>query len=454
MHNSSIRRTRAGLIFTTDIVVLVALFSTLYQLRLNKLPDYSSIDLWLICGTFLLVLFLAGTYFRERSTTSPRLPIRTFFICISAGLACILWVYLLGPYQFNEYFGRGILPIGTVLFGVIATINRHIVNSIYHWQESNASLLYLGHSKQAEYFLNELANHAEQRSFTFATKQKIIHPLHSEIPTLSPDEHTVFSQSWQGIVIDPLHHSDKKEAKKLIDLRLTGTPVMTLADYYEKNWFMVPVDQIGDDWFLRSQGFSMLAEPISLRVKRLIDIALAILLLSLSSPIILLCAILIKLTSRGPIMFSQMRVGKHGEQFRIYKLRTMRTDAEATGAQWATENDPRITKVGNFLRKSRLDELPQCWNVLKGEMSFVGPRPERPEFTNELENEIPYYNLRHLVQPGISGWAQVIFPYGASKEDALKKLQYELYYIKNQSLVLDLNIMLRTILTVFQRSGR
>lgn len=451
MANSSIRKARASLIFVIDIMALATIFSTLYHVRLDRFPNYLNIDLWLIGGTFLFVLFLAGTYFRERSHTSPRLPIRTFFICIMAGITCMLWVYLLGPHQFNEYFGRGILPIGTIIFGILATINRHVVNSIYHWQESNASLLYLGYSKQAEYFLTELENHAEQRSFIFVTDKQISHP---GVKVLSPEDNTVFTPDWQGIVIDPVHHSDKKEAKKLIDLRLTGTSVMTLADYYEKNWYMVPVDQIGDDWFLRSQGFSMLARPISLRIKRVIDLALALFLLILSSPLLLVCAILIKLTSRGPVMFKQVRVGQNGAHFRIYKLRTMHTDAEKAGAQWATENDPRITQIGAFLRKSRLDEIPQCWNVLKGEMSFVGPRPERPEFTKELEREIPYYNLRHLVKPGISGWAQVIFPYGASQEDALKKLQYELYYIKNQTLMLDLNIMVRTVLTIFQRSGR
>ena len=129
-------------------------------------------------------------------------------------------------------------------------------------------------------------------------------------------------------------------------------------------------------------------------------------------------------------------------------------DAEAEGAQWAQNNDPRITGFGKFLRQTRLDELPQCWNVLLGTMSFVGPRPERPEFTAELSQEIPYYDLRHIIKPGITGWAQVIFPYGASTEDSLKKLQYELYYIKNQSLLLDLNIIIRTLLTVFQRGGR
>ena len=217
---------------------------------------------------------------------------------------------------------------------------------------------------------------------------------------------------------------------------------------------MVPVKVISDDWFLRSHGFHMLGNPVTQRVKRLLDVSLALVLIILTAPLILVSAALIKLTSKGPVFFSQTRVGYQGKLFTIYKLRTMLKDAETSGARWAEADDPRVTKIGGFLRKSRLDELPQCWNVLSGDMSFIGPRPERPEFTSMLSQEIPYYDLRHTVKPGISGWAQVIFPYGASTEDALKKLQYELYYIKHQSLLLDLNIAIRTLFTVFQRAGR
>ena len=198
----------------------------------------------------------------------------------------------------------------------------------------------------------------------------------------------------------------------------------------------------------------MLDNHIAKRIKRIVDVALAIFLLVLSAPLMVFCGILIKATSRGSVLFRQDRVGLQGEIFTIYKLRTMRDNAEKGGAQWAAVNDPRITTFGRFLRQTRLDEIPQCWNVLLGSMSFVGPRPERPEFTKELAKTIPYYDLRHLVKPGITGWAQVIFPYGSSVEDALKKLQYELYYIKNQSLMLDLNIIVRTLITVFRRAGR
>jgi len=454
MNLVAIRRVRSLLIIAIDIIAAIFAFSLLYYLRLERLPDYSNISLWLIITTFIGTLFLSGTYFKEKRIGSPRLPVRTFFIVSIGGIICVFWVYLLGPNQFNNYFGRGVLPLGTILFGVCATYTRFFINRIYHHQESNTDLLYLGYSDSTNALLKELQNHSEVRSVYIFT-EKTVDVSSAKVTIIKPGDGSIFNhKQWQGVIIDPSHHPDQAESEQLVNLRLTGVPIMTLAEYYENFWYMVPVDHIGHDWFLRSQGFSMLGNPISNRIKRLFDISLAITILMISLPIILACALLIKLTSPGPVFFKQTRVGLRGKHFTIIKLRTMRQDAEKAGAQWAQDNDPRITKVGNFLRRSRLDELPQCWNVLKSDMSFVGPRPERPEFTQQLAQQIPYYDLRHLVKPGISGWAQVIFPYGASVEDAVKKLQYELYYIKQQSLLLDLNIILRTTFTVFQRSGR
>jgi len=454
MNTGNLRRIRSVIILLLDVIAAIAVFSALFFQRLERFPDYQSPDLWIIVATFIITLFVSGTYFKERSTTLPSLPIRTFFVCLVGGATCILWVYLLGPSKFNDYFGRGVLPFGTLMFGVITTLIRFAVNRVYHLREQGTSLLYLGYSESGQAFLKELKNHAEIRSVTVASAI----PVKSNFKRLNvqslDNSNELLTQNWNGIVVDPEHHPSTEQTSTLVALRLAGTPVLSLADYYEQNWFMVPVNHIAEDWFLRSQGFSMLGNPISLRVKRLIDIVLSSIGLLLSIPLIAICACLVKLSSRGSVFFRQTRIGIEGKAFTIIKLRTMRADAEIDGAQWAQKNDPRITLVGNFLRKSRLDELPQFWNVLKGDMSFVGPRPERPEFTKDLSKEIPYYDLRHIVKPGITGWAQVIFPYGASVNDAMKKLQYELYYIKHQSLLLDLNIMIRTLFTVFQRAGR
>jgi len=189
--------------------------------------------------------------------------------------------------------------------------------------------------------------------------------------------------------------------------------------------------------------------------KRLLDVVLGTLGLMIGLPILALVALAVRLTSSGPVFYHQRRVGLHGRIFTVHKFRTMREDAEAkTGPVWASKKgDPRVTPIGRFLRRSRLDELPQLWNVLKGEMSVVGPRPERPEFVTDLTRDIPYYGQRHVVRPGLTGWAQVRYTYGASAEDALQKLQYDLYYIKNLSIALDLYIIFETIRTVILRKG-
>ena len=185
----------------------------------------------------------------------------------------------------------------------------------------------------------------------------------------------------------------------------------------------------------------------------MVSIAVSFISLTICLPFIPFIIMAVRLSSPGPIFFRQIRVGLGGRTFSVIKFRTMRQDAEASGAVWATKNDPRVTSLGGFMRKTRLDEIPQLWNVLRGEMGFVGPRPERPEFVQWLTNDIPYYELRHMIRPGITGWAQVRYQYGASLEDTRHKLEYDLYYIKHLSLGLDLLIMFETIKTIVLRRG-
>jgi exopolysaccharide biosynthesis polyprenyl glycosylphosphotransferase len=191
------------------------------------------------------------------------------------------------------------------------------------------------------------------------------------------------------------------------------------------------------------------------RARRLLDVALSIIIGLLASPLMLLTALAIKLDSRGPVFYRQERVGLHNAVFRIVKFRSMRVDAEANGPVWAVQSDSRVTRVGRWIRKLRIDELPQLSNIIRGEMSLIGPRPERPVFIKQLERQIPYYSERHLVKPGLTGWAQVRYPYGASLEDAMEKHKYDLYYIKNQSPMLDLLILLETArIVLFGRFSR
>lgn len=230
----------------------------------------------------------------------------------------------------------------------------------------------------------------------------------------------------------------------LLRARLSGIVVEEVVSAYERVTDRVPVRFIQDRWLLLEQGFSLYSKEVVRKLKRTMDIILSALLLLILWPLLLVVAVLIRRDSPGPAIFRQARVGEGKKEFTLYKFRSMVQDAEKQGAVWAQENDTRVTQIGRWIRRLRIDELPQLFNVVKGDMSLVGPRPERMEFVQKLEQTIPYYYLRHTVKPGITGWAQIMYPYGATQEDALNKLEYELFYIKNMSLLLDVKILCRT----------
>ncbi|HVY45114.1 MAG TPA: TIGR03013 family XrtA/PEP-CTERM system glycosyltransferase, partial [Minicystis sp.] len=237
----------------------------------------------------------------------------------------------------------------------------------------------------------------------------------------------------------------------LLELKFRGVEIEEGVAFYERVTGKLFVRELKPSQLIFSDGFRV--RPSTLAAKRAFDVACAVVGLVLAAPLMLLTAIAIRLDSSGPVLYSQLRAGAFGEPFLVHKFRSMRVDAEANGAQWAAEDDPRVTRVGRFIRKTRIDELPQLWNVLVGEMSMVGPRPERPVFIAELEKQIPFFRQRLCVKPGVTGHAQVRCKYGASTEDALEKLQYDLYYIKSFSLWFDLSILLDTVKVVLLRIG-
>jgi len=243
-------------------------------------------------------------------------------------------------------------------------------------------------------------------------------------------------------------------AKDLLDCKMSGIDILDLVSFFERRTGKIRLDILYPSWLYLSEGFH--ESTFRSVIKRAFDIAVVLLLLPIALPLMVLstCAILIESGGRGGILYKQTRVKQDNRPFQIYKFRSMVTDAEKDGvARWASKNDSRITRVGSIMRTLRLDELPQLLNVLKGDMSFVGPRPERPEFVEQLADTIPYYNERHRVKPGLTGWAQIRFPYGESAEDGLEKLQYDLYYVKNFSFFLDLLILLQTAEVVMMGKG-
>src|SRR5208337_2464695 len=240
--------------------------------------------------------------------------------------------------------------------------------------------------------------------------------------------------------------------QELLQLRMEGVKIEEATTYLEKMSGKIEVENLYPSWLVFGEGFRRSATFILIR--RGISIVISLIGLIVSLPLLPLIMLAIRLDSNGPVFYTQTRVGKGGRLFNVVKFRTMRQDAEAaSGPKWAGDHDPRITRVGKFLRSSRLDEIPQLWCVLKGDMAFVGPRPERPEFVEWLSQEIPYYGVRHMVRPGVTGWAQVKYKYGSTVEDAREKLQYDLFYIKNASIGLDLLIVFQTVKTVLLRRG-
>ena len=344
---------------------------------------------------------------------------------VGIGLALTFLVRLL----FGRIFGGDAFKHRVLVLGAGARANR--VGQLA--QRLGANFIVVGHVDMGEC----------DRVVEAAVPRAEIASLADHIRKLDADE----------VVLSLQERRNAMPVSDLLRIRTTGVHVNEVSTFLERETGRVDLRSINPSWLIFSDGFTS-GRRLSALAKRLFDIAVSLLLLLLSAPLIALGALLIRLDSRGPAFFRQTRVGLYGQTFEIVKLRSMRIDAEAPGqAIWAAKNDPRVTRVGTIIRKLRIDELPQCWMVLKGEMSFVGPRPERPEFVADLETKIPFYAERHVVKPGITGWAQINYPYGASVDDARHKLEYDLYYAKNYTPFLDLLIILQTIRVLLWPDG-
>jgi len=264
-------------------------------------------------------------------------------------------------------------------------------------------------------------------------------------------ERIVAEQEADKVVVAVPDRRRRLPLEALLRVRLSGVEILEEARVHEEIAGKIPVEELRPSWLIFSEGFS--AGRLRQFSKRLFDVTVAVVGLVLSSPIALVTAILVKLESPGPVIYRQTRVGFGGREITVFKFRSMRQDAETGGrAVWAQQDDPRATRIGRIIRKTRIDEIPQMWNVLLGSMSFVGPRPERPVFVEDLRQRIPFYDQRHAVKPGLTGWAQVRFRYGSDEEDAVEKLRYDMFYIKHHSVLFDLRILLETVRVVFDKN--
>jgi sugar transferase (PEP-CTERM system associated) len=367
----------------------------------------------------------------------------------SLGSGCLLLgvVYFIFP---ALLLGRGIFFISLALVPAFVVLNRITLDRIWTAAAPREKVLVLGVSRLATVVASELTRRNDL-NVSFAG---FVEPngsvgqadlMHGPVLGKSEDLEAITAQYGISRIIVALE--DRRNTlpiRDLLRLKVQGVRIEDAQSAIAGLTGRVWLETVKPSWFVFSDGFRR--STLILILKRALDLACAILGLILSLPIMLLVALVIRLDSPGPVIYRQRRVGLRGKCFDVLKFRSMRTDAETgTGAQWAVQNDPRVTRVGRWLRQYRIDELPQFVNVIQGEMSFVGPRPERPEFVEELRKQIPYYDERHSVRPGVTGWAQVQYSYGSSVEDAIRKLEYDLFYLKNMSPLFDCSIILDTV---------
>lgn len=420
----------------------------------------------ILIGSILLVvmgMYFANAYNPESQIAGLRAPARIVICNLVVAAMIAALIYLSGTWKQNALLAKNLwLPsLGLFTVWAIATRMKAVEWMRSHTEQTHWLILGAGDNtiKFVETFLQK--NPFGKLVILVEDKKKGIGK--QTIPLLEDNRlhinnlselHLWSKQPWSGVIVGSEIRLSDDLVKNVMEVRLQGSPVYRLPEFCEASWYKLPSSFLQDTWFAFSQGFNLVNSPLQLKLKKFVDKLTAGILLLLLSPLMLLVALLIKLDSPGPVFYSQSRTGINCQPFKVHKFRSMYQDAEKRGAQWASERDPRITRVGYWIRILRIDELPQIWNVLKGEMSLIGPRPERPEFDVKLKKEIPYYDVRYLVKPGITGWAQVMYPYGASVEDAYEKLSYDLYYIKNYSLLLDIAIFFKTIRVVLLGKGR
>jgi len=420
-------------------------YNLITALRLGQGPGLDPIALLLICA-WTGLSYLGGRYSSRvgrRESTVDIVGRTLLVVLLMLGLGVVVFSWGFKSSDPRTFRGFLIPLLGCV--GVASALCQLLARQLMQRRREPWILV----SSDSDLAVIAREQQGSRSSRAIPTRLVPLQQVHS----LSEELETSSDLPWAGLAVGELHGVSDTLLQDLANSRAAGLRVSTLISWCETFLHRVPPELISPEWRLRAEGFELIPGSLSWRVKRLGDLVLAGLLLLLLAPVMLLCAGLIWLEDRGPVFYTQQRSGINDTTIRILKLRTMDVDAETDQARWAQRNDPRVTRTGQWLRRLRLDELPQLWNVIRGDMSLIGPRPERPEIDDQLEHQIPNYRLRYLARPGLSGWAQVCFPYGASVADSRMKLSYDIYYIRNANLLLDLFILIKTIRLVLRGAG-
>lgn len=440
-----------------DFALLVAAGELAWELRARQIGIDPGLfaERWAVlagaAAVVLAAMIAVGVYGAD-SLRSMRFACARLLVAVSLGIIALTFIDFLLP---GQAFWRSTLAYAMGLSIVLLVLNRVVVGGILGASAFRRRVLVLGSGLRAQrlkalserpesgfVIVGYIAMNEGDAQVEEAIARSAIHALDRFVENLGASE----------VVLALEERRNALPLKDLLRIKTAGVHVNDFSSFMERETGRVDLDTVNPSWLIFSDGFSS-GRAVSSVAKRIFDVLASGVLLALTFPLIALFAVLVRFDSKGPAFFRQTRVGLYGVPFELIKLRSMRDDAEPQGAKWAVADDPRITRIGKFIRKLRIDELPQAWSVLKGEMSFVGPRPERPQFVDDLEDQLPYYAERHMVKPGITGWAQINYPYGASIEDSRHKLEYDLYYAKNYTPFLDLLILLQTLRVVMWHEG-
>jgi exopolysaccharide biosynthesis polyprenyl glycosylphosphotransferase len=434
---------KAFLFFIADVMALyVGLFITLFIRYdgqfFNEFRDFHAAPFTVIFVLWIIVFYIAGLYDLRRLRNNLDF-LKTLFLCLGVNAALSMALFYLIP-------AFGIAPktnllLFIVIFAVIEIFWRRFLNRAMTFGEAPNKVLMIGDGTIAAEVKKAIT---ENPQLSYAIKAE----MDDKTAYASPQEIKVIARR-EGVNLIVISHKLKHEpalVAVLYELFASGIIVTDLVSFYELIMRKVPLSGVQETWFLENIAHQVsFYDPLKRAAEFVGALVIGIVLL----PFEIIIALLVALTSRGPVIYKQIRVGEKGKEFTLYKFRTMRVDAEKNGAQWAAKNDARTTPIGGILRASHLDELPQLWNIVRDDLSFVGPRPERPEFVAKLEARIPYYEARLFIKPGVTGWAQIHHRADLTDEDVAEKLQYDIYYLKNRSPILDSTIILKTLKSLF-----
>ena len=427
-----------------------------YFIRTREfITSYLGLNKGILTSLLMLAIYLLGFYVFDFYNISGKF-IYTKFLANIAGALILVSIISIGLfYIFPFIVGRGVFIICLTLTCIFLSTWRLFYYIFFRQSLPKKYVLIIGTGKSAKEICSLIKINPEYKVIGFiGIHSNISKSYEKNLENFSSLEEKINNHKIDNIIVTIGAFQSKKVNKILINCKMKGIKIWDVPTFYELFSNKIPVQHINESWFLFTNGFEKLSNNVYKKLKRSLDILISFIILITTFPFALIIALAIKLDTKGPILFIQERIGVNQKPFKLLKFRTMKSDAEKGSPVWAKENDPRVTRTGKIIRKIRLDELPQLINIIKGEMSLIGPRPERKYFVQKLMKKIPYYSLRFSIKPGLTGWAQVAFKYGDSIDDALEKLQYELYYIKNMSLLLDFRILLKTIRIILFGMGR